>query len=401
VIGNKKQLFLEECQAALKNVECRDVRDGSIILTIRGDQADVNSAVESLVADGLALESFTTFIVTADYAANNTEVVPADSEDKFYEDQRLFVLIGIVVVLCCIVGICCYRNREKYVEVIDLADVQTDIDVAKLANFSSGEIPEEGSGTPGGHLDPAGPSGDFIEMQTPGGNTEEVTPGEGIWKGNSEIMDMFKRTPGMSAANFGAEGHLPKLDAVDNVKRQASRQEVEDGLFGKEASNEGNESRVGGAAFDSRASDPYKVGGAEFNPESDLDDDVDGLYVEEGRDGRSPTGANQMKNKSVVFEGEGFNPSGSTGAQKRNFANANKDEGTRISLSITDDSDELFSVQHLYDTTVKTTDSLGPEVPNTPRRGGASSEPSRLSSAAGLELPITNTELEHKKSLKL
>ena len=62
IVGSNKAKFLDECTkgftAKSLDVECSDVRPGSIIVTVRGKVADVATAVKDVRDNGLDLPSF-------------------------------------------------------------------------------------------------------------------------------------------------------------------------------------------------------------------------------------------------------------------------------------------------------------------------------------------------------
>lgn len=58
VVGDNKDQFLKECSDQYKPVVCIDVRSGSIIITLGGDEADVEATKTSMKADGVELAGF-------------------------------------------------------------------------------------------------------------------------------------------------------------------------------------------------------------------------------------------------------------------------------------------------------------------------------------------------------
>ena len=62
IVGSDKQKFLRECTSALssngRDVECVDVRSGSIIVDVRGSKAALDAAVADVGTKGLNLPSF-------------------------------------------------------------------------------------------------------------------------------------------------------------------------------------------------------------------------------------------------------------------------------------------------------------------------------------------------------
>ena len=64
VVGTNKAKFLEECTTELSgkvtgNVECTDVRKGSIVVDVSGPKDAVTQAVQDVQTNGLDLPSFT------------------------------------------------------------------------------------------------------------------------------------------------------------------------------------------------------------------------------------------------------------------------------------------------------------------------------------------------------
>lgn len=67
IISSGAAKFLEECTSTLSsfgsNVECVDVRPGSIIVDVQGPRAALDDVVVNLEADGLNLPSFELLLV--------------------------------------------------------------------------------------------------------------------------------------------------------------------------------------------------------------------------------------------------------------------------------------------------------------------------------------------------
>merc|ERR1719201_3137563 len=58
VVGSKKAKFLQECTAKLRDVECYDVRSGSVLVSLRGSRSALDAAAKDVRDTGLDLPSF-------------------------------------------------------------------------------------------------------------------------------------------------------------------------------------------------------------------------------------------------------------------------------------------------------------------------------------------------------
>merc|ERR1719499_933007 len=67
-VVTNETLFLEECSAALE-VKCISVTAGSILVTLRGSDDELNQAIQVIDQQGLSLPSFGTLIKVTTTAA--------------------------------------------------------------------------------------------------------------------------------------------------------------------------------------------------------------------------------------------------------------------------------------------------------------------------------------------
>ena len=134
VVGNNKTKFLQECTSALslngaRDVECYDVRPGSIILELHGSSFALTAAEDAVTADGLKLPSFPVLeaeiidVTSLEPGGSNT-VKPASFPAGLSISQvpvwQWAVIIGgavllVVIVVIVIVVLCRSRKRKHNV----------------------------------------------------------------------------------------------------------------------------------------------------------------------------------------------------------------------------------------------------------------------------------------------
>jgi len=108
VVGSKKTKFLEECTKGFTSksldVECSDVRAGSIIVTVRGKVADVATAVKDVRDNGLDLPSFDALVAKPDpskttIAPKTTQKGGIDNLEPWIVPTFSAMVIGSLVIL--------------------------------------------------------------------------------------------------------------------------------------------------------------------------------------------------------------------------------------------------------------------------------------------------------------
>lgn len=171
-MGDNKELFLEECSEEYKPVVCLDVRQGSIIITLGGTEADVEATKTSMETEGYQSESF--------------NINGLDSGDESSGSGVVVVVIIVLLVILLIVGGICYwafnwqkkqeeKKQRNFNEIHEMTATQT-MD-AQLHSVIVKDMQEKkaGSATEKAEM---GPENDGIERSNEGSteSTSENTP---------------------------------------------------------------------------------------------------------------------------------------------------------------------------------------------------------------------------------
>ena len=132
IIGNRKDLFLHECTESLKsgglNVYCVYARPGSIIVTLGGEQDELEKAESHVQAKGLNLESFvhlkftntiqSTILILSNVTTITTEKVVNGINTRNTDPSLILVFVPFVGVIVSVLAVaviilCIRKNAQK------------------------------------------------------------------------------------------------------------------------------------------------------------------------------------------------------------------------------------------------------------------------------------------------
>jgi len=119
VIGDDADLFLEECNAYyVTSIVCVNITSGSTIVTVRGLEADVSNAVQTIIDDEhLRLPSFY-LIIDSSYSytpSSGSEAEASSNESSSFTHELLYIAAGAIVLiflLCFCMGRSCGTSSK-------------------------------------------------------------------------------------------------------------------------------------------------------------------------------------------------------------------------------------------------------------------------------------------------